>query len=91
MTVAGGGGMTVRVRLFAMLKEAVGADFVELTLPRGGQVGSLVEELVGKYPLLGDLFEGRRILVAVNHHYAGMDTELSEGDEVAFLPPVSGG
>jgi molybdopterin converting factor subunit 1 len=81
----------VRVRLFAMLREAAGIDSLELTIPPGGSIGSLVGELVEKYPRLGDLFESRHILVAVNQRYTGMDKELSEGDEVAFLPPVSGG
>jgi molybdopterin converting factor subunit 1 len=81
----------IRVRLFSMLKEAAGTSEVEMPLPEGGRVESLVEVLTGRYPALGELFRERRVLVAVNQSYAGPDTEVADGDEVAFLPPVSGG
>ena len=81
----------IRVRLFAMLKEAAGTGELEMPLPEGGRVESLVEVLIERYPALEELFRKRRVLMAVNQSYAGLDTEVADGDEVAFLPPVSGG
>ncbi len=81
--------MRVTVRLFARLRDIAGA--VELTrdIAQGATIASVWRQLAGEYPELGQ-YE-RSISSAVNADYARMDRVLSEGDEVAFLPPVSGG
>ena len=76
--------MNVRVRLFAGLRERAGSGAVELELPDGSHVGDVWGALG-----LGD--EPPGILLAVNKAYADRATALSEGDEVALIPPVSGG
>ena len=76
--------MTVRVRLFAMLRERAGADHVELELPEGARVGDALVALSG-------LADGLTCVMAVNREYADADRVLHGGDELALIPPVSGG
>ncbi len=76
--------MNVRVRLFAALRERLGSGSVELELPDGARVGDVWAALdAGEEPA--------GILFAVNRAYAERGTELASGDEVALIPPVSGG
>ena len=79
--------MPVTVRLFARLREIAGAD--ELARPRAGTVAEVWEALVAEWPDLAP-YAGS-LSCAVNAQYARMTTPVSDGDEVAFLPPVSGG
>jgi MoaE-MoaD fusion protein len=81
--------MTVTARLFASFREAVGARSVTVELGPGPTVGDLLAELGRRYPALGPTVE--RALVAVNLEYVGSDFRLGAGDEVALIPPVSGG
>ena len=76
--------MTVRVRLFAMLRERAGADEVELDLPDGARVADAIDRL-------GDVARGLPLVMAVNREYAPEDQVLDAGDELALIPPVSGG
>jgi molybdopterin converting factor subunit 1 len=75
------------VHLFAVAAERVGASRVEL--PHPPTVAHLRRNLTDTWPSLADLLP--RCAVAVNHEYATADTPLSPGDEVAIIPPVSGG
>jgi MoaD family protein len=77
----------VRVRLFASLREQAGASEVEA---RGSTVGAIVDELSGRY---GDRFAKIAEVgsFVVNGERATRDMPVAEGDEVALLPPVSGG
>ena len=79
--------MPVRVRLFAALREIAGESHVEAT---GHTVGDVVEELSGRY---GQRFAQIADVgsFVVNGERAARDTPIAEGDEVAMLPPVSGG
>lgn len=81
--------MRVTVRLFARLRDIAGAAELVREVAPGGTIGSVWRELVTEYPELAG-YE-RSISSAVNADYARMDQLLGEGDEVAFLPPVSGG
>ena len=76
--------VTIRVRLFAALRERVGSGSVDVELPEGAKVGDVWDLLD-----LGD--EPPGILYALNRSYADRATQLAEGDEVAVIPPVSGG
>src|SRR5688500_18319515 len=76
--------MTVRVRLFAMLRERAGADEIELELPEGARVADALARLE-------DLAGGLSLVMAVNREYAAADAPLAAGDELALIPPVSGG
>jgi molybdopterin synthase catalytic subunit len=76
--------VNVRVRLFAALRERAGSGSVDLDLPDGAVVGDVFKALS-----LGD--EPPGILFAVNRAYAERGQSLTAGDEVALIPPVSGG
>ena len=79
--------MRVNVRLFAVYRERVGRAHLELDLPEGATVHQAKTALEARYPGLS--LEGG--MAAVNQVFASSDTPLREGDELAFLPPVSGG
>jgi molybdopterin synthase catalytic subunit len=76
--------MQVRVRLFAALRERAGAGELELELPSGARVRDALHQV-------STLTEGVPVVMAVNHEYAGEDDVLSAGDELALIPPISGG
>lgn len=81
--------MHVRVRLFASLRESAGAGEVSLELPFGATAEEAWRALATTHPALAP----RRpsLAASVNRHYAPFDTVLSDGDELVFIPPVSGG
>ena len=81
--------MRVRVRLFASLREAAGEAETELDLPAGASAEDAWRALSTRHPALA----ARRanLTAAVNRRYAAFDTPLRAGDEVVFVPPVSGG
>ena len=74
----------VTVRLFAVLRERAGAGAVTLELPEGADVGDALRGL-------GGLADGLPLVLAVNREYAPEDRVLVPGDELALIPPVSGG
>ncbi len=79
--------MKVTVRCFASVREALGREVLELEVPEGTTVAGLRELLAAKAPDL----EGLPLAYAVNQDYADGERELRQGDEVAFIPPISGG
>ncbi|MFN3975343.1 MAG: molybdopterin converting factor subunit 1 [Dehalococcoidia bacterium] len=81
--------MRIRVRLFALYRERLGADALTLEVPEGGRVADVLHALTQRFPRLLPLVDNTR--VAVNHEFAEPSQVLSEGDEVALIPPVSGG
>lgn len=82
--------MTITVRLFAVLRERAGSDSVEVKLAEGATVADAMEALAER-PGLGELLGRMPVLMAVNRDYADPKTALAPGDEVALVPPVSGG
>ena len=82
--------MIVDVKLFAILRERAGRDRVAVELPEGSSVADALSRLRGE-PELGELIERIPVTMAVNREYAGEGTPLAEGDELALIPPVSGG
>jgi MoaE-MoaD fusion protein len=82
--------MEVEVRLFAMLRERAGADTVTVELPEGATVRDAIT-VIGADRGLGDLFAAMPVVMAVNREYAAEDDALAAGDELALIPPVSGG
>jgi len=81
--------MRVTVRYFAVVREVLGQDHEEHELPEGTTVGQFLDNLITRQPILEGL--RRSMLVMVNRRYAKPDQLLSDGDEVALIPPVSGG
>ena len=80
--------MHITIRLFAGYREAVGAREVALELPDGATLGEAWQVLATQHERLAPF---TAIVGAVNDEVAALDTVLSEGDRVAFLPPVAGG
>jgi molybdopterin synthase catalytic subunit len=74
----------VTVRLFAMLRERAGVSELTIELPDGARVGDALSRL-------DDIAEGLPLVMAVNREYADEDAALGPGDELALIPPVSGG
>jgi molybdopterin synthase catalytic subunit len=82
--------MTVTVRLFAILRERAGRDSVEIELPEGATVEDAFARLAAA-PGLGELVERLPLRMAVNREYAAAGTAIAPGDELAVIPPISGG
>ena len=81
--------MRVTVLLFARLRDIAGASQLAREVAQDATIGTVWRQLAGEYPGLSE-YE-RSVSSAVNADYARMDRALCDGDEVAFLPPVSGG
>ena len=81
--------MRVTVRLFARLRDIAGAAELRREVGPDATIRTVWTQLVNEFPDLGG-YE-RSISSAVNADYARMDDRVQDGDEIAFLPPVSGG
>jgi molybdopterin converting factor subunit 1 len=79
----------VTIRLFARLRDIAGSGDLQVDAPSGATVADVWQVLTARHPALAAY--GSSISCAVNDDYSRMTAELHEGDEVAFLPPVSGG
>ena len=75
--------------MFASFREAVGGGTLSWDAPAGATVSEVVSALREAYPRLGPAAE--KALLAVNQEYVGGDLRLQDGDELALIPPVSGG
>ena len=80
--------LEVTVKFFAGIREVTGQSEMRRGGPCGLTVGELWQQFQNEYP---GLQKHGRIALAVNREYVTPDTELHTGDEVAFIPPVSGG
>src|SRR5260370_8516656 len=81
--------MGAGVLFFGMVKDIVGMSREEAEFPEGSDLRSVFAAYAARFPPLGNL--ARSIVVARNQEFADPTTRLADGDEVAFLPPVSGG
>jgi len=81
--------MQVTVKLFGSIREAAGAKELAVVVPEGSTVADLRRLLARDHPSFEEMAD--RLRVSVNYEFAPWESALSEGDEVAFLPPVSGG
>jgi molybdenum cofactor biosynthesis protein MoaC/molybdopterin converting factor subunit 1 len=82
--------MEVEVRLFAVFRERAGRDRLALELPEGASVAEAIQAL-GRRPELEQLIARMPVRAALNREYVDEDARLSAGDELALIPPVSGG
>jgi molybdopterin synthase catalytic subunit len=82
--------MVLHIRLFAILRERAGRDAIELRLSAGATVADALQALSELEPL-GELLARLPVRLAVNRDYATPETTLKSGDELALIPPVSGG
>ena len=81
--------MRVTIRLFARLREIAGAPELSRDLPDGATARHAWDHLAGEFPAIAGY--GSTVSCAVNEEYARLTTPLHDGDDIAFLPPVSGG
>ena len=81
--------LKIHLRLFAGYRDKVGSSSLDLVFQDNATVGDLVLEMVGRYP--GLCHDPDNMVVAVNQEYRGHEYFLSDEDEVALIPPVSGG
>ncbi|MGN6215530.1 MAG: molybdenum cofactor biosynthesis protein [Solirubrobacterales bacterium] len=83
--------MLLQVRLFAVLRERAGRDSLEIEVSEGATVGMALRALAETSEPLGEALAAMPVVMAVNRAYAGEEETLSAGDELALIPPVSGG
>ena len=81
--------MRVTIRLFARLRDLAGGGTLTREVPEGASAGTVWQAFAEEFPAAAPLRAS--IAVAVNAEYARFETRVADGDEVAFLPPVSGG
>lgn len=81
-------GMRISVLLFGIARDIVEDKMLYLELDKGSKVGDLKQAIVSKFPRFEDL---KYLNVAVNNEYAQNDATINEHDEIALIPPVSGG
>lgn len=80
--------MTLQIMAFGIAREIVGVRVLVFEVPAALTVGELKKQLLERYPAFGNLSS---LFVAVNAEYGADDTPLAEPDEIALIPPVSGG
>jgi len=81
--------MKVKVKYFAVCREMFNRDEEEMELPDGAVLMDVLKRLEAEWPEIPEYYEVMRM--SVNWEYATEQTELSDGDEVALIPPVTGG
>ena len=81
--------ISVNIKPFASYREMIGEKGIVMNLPEGAAVSALISDLVDKYPGLKPVES--KMVVAVNYEYQGHNYILRSDDEVALIPPVSGG
>jgi molybdopterin converting factor subunit 1 len=83
------GSIKVNVKLFAILREKAGASDIAVTLPEGASAQMAVDEVIKQSPTLEKF--AQKSALAINRQYARAVDPLHDGDELALIPPVSGG
>ncbi len=84
--------MTVNIVFFASLRETLGVKSVDLSIPEPSKVSAVIAQLVAEHsPDWLEILTAENIRIAVNQDMINDDIVVSDGDEVAFFPPVTGG
>jgi sulfur-carrier protein len=81
--------ISINLLYFAFVKDKTGVEFDLLDLPSDTSVKSLIHLILEKHPALSNIID--MIQISVNYKIVDVDTILKDGDEIAFLPPISGG
>ncbi len=81
--------VAVRVRYFARLREQAGTEAEAVQLPAGATLGDVYEAMRGRHPALES--DRGAVRGAINQEFSDWESPVANGDEVAFIPPVSGG
>ncbi len=80
--------MTLKILTFGIARDIIGGATVNFDAPEGTTVADLKQQLLNTYPRFGNLSS---LLIAVNEEYGDDETVISESDDIALIPPVSGG
>ncbi len=80
--------MHIKIRTFGIAKEICGGPILQLEVPDHATAGEVKQLLIEQFPRFGGL---ACFLLAVNEEFAEPDTLLASADEIAIIPPVSGG
>ncbi|CAN5132468.1 molybdopterin converting factor subunit 1 [soil metagenome] len=80
--------MNYKILLFGITKDIIGKPEIDLDFPSSVKVNDILSKLKAEYPALKSL---NSLVVAVNNEYAETDETVKEADEIALIPPVSGG
>ena len=81
--------MKVKVKFFAVHRQLLGRRELDVSVPATATIGDVWQQLKRDYPQLSHLSD--TIVAALNQDYARLDVRVHDGDEIAFIPPVSGG
>lgn len=81
--------MKLKIKLYASFREIVGAKEQDIDVAEGTTVQMLLEDYIKRFPRMSRFRD--HIILSVNKEYGRPERELKDGDEVSFLPPVSGG
>lgn len=81
--------LKVKALMFARARELAGTSELELLVPEGSTTAECVEELTAKFPILESIREC--VVVALNYNYITDPVKVKDGDELALIPPISGG
>jgi molybdopterin converting factor subunit 1 len=80
--------MTLEILTFGIARDIIGSSVLTIELVEGANVDDLKRQILERYPRFIDLSS---LMIAVNTEYGNETTVLREGDEIALIPPVSGG
>ncbi|HAR46721.1 MAG: hypothetical protein A2X56_08690 [Nitrospirae bacterium GWC2_57_13] len=80
----------ITIKLFALLRDREGAGTLAVTT-QAGRVDELLAQIAREYPSLAELITHGSLLVSVNQEFATKESAVRDGDEVALMPPFSGG
>ena len=80
--------MNIKILLFGVTRDIIGDSTLDIEISDSQNVGDMMKELKTRFP---DLNRLKSLLVAVNNEYAEEDKILNQSDEIALIPPVSGG
>ena len=81
----------ITVKLFAVLRKLAGSDELQMEVPAGGTVADVVAKISEDHPEVGKLISERKVMLSLNQETADDDMKVSDGDELAVLPPFAGG
>jgi len=81
--------MKIKVKLYASFREIVGAKEQDVDVDDDTTVQMLLDDYIKRFPQIGRFRE--HVILSVNKEYGHPNRKLKDGDEVSFLPPVSGG
>jgi molybdopterin converting factor subunit 1 len=81
----------ITIKYFANLREVAGKESDELAFSDGMKLKDLCLQLENSQSQIVGMIRQKNVMVAINQEMATMDSEIKDGDEVAFLPPFSGG